>query len=325
MELPRRKFLQFAGAAASTLPFSRPARAEAYPTRPVRIVLGLAPGGSVDIVARLIAQWLSERLEEQFVIENRPGAAGNIATEAVVRAPADGYTLLVVLASNAINATLYKHLSFNFIRDIAPVAGMVRVANVMEVNPALPATTVPEFIAYAKANPGKISFASGGNGSSLHVLGELFKMMSGINMVHVPYRGGAPALIDLLGGRVQVMFDTIPQSIEYIRMGKLRPLAVTTKTRSEVLPDVPPMSDFVPGFEAGSWWGVGAPKNTPIDIIDKLNAQINASLGDAKIKARLAELGTTPLLFTPAEFGAFVEAETEKWARVVQFSGAQQN
>ena len=325
MEVPRRKFLQFAGAAASTLPFSRPARAEVYPTRPVRIVLGLAPGGSVDIVARLVAQWLSERLEEQFVIENRPGAAGNIATEAVVRAPADGYTLLVVLASNAINATLYKHLSFNFIRDIAPVAGMVRVANVMEVNPALPATTVPEFIAYAKANPGKISFASGGNGSSLHVLGELFKMMSGINMVHVPYRGGAPALIDLLGGRVQVMFDTIPQSIEYIRMGKLRPLAVTTKTRSEVLPDVPPMSDFVPGFEAGSWWGVGAPKNTPVDIIDKLNAQINASLGDPKIKARLAELGTTPLLFAPAEFGAFVEAETEKWARVVQFSGAQQN
>jgi tripartite-type tricarboxylate transporter receptor subunit TctC len=289
------------------------------------VVLGLAPGGSVDIVARLITQWLSERLEEQFVIENRPGAAGNIATETVVRAPADGYTLLVVLASNAINATLYRNLSFNFIRDIAPVAGMVRVANVMEVNPAVPATTVPEFIAYAKANPGKLSFASGGNGSSLHVLGELFKMMSGINMVHVPYRGGAPALIDLLGGQVQVMFDTIPQSIEYIRMGKLRALAVTTKTRSEVLPNVPPMSDFVSGFEAGSWWGLGAPKNTPVDIIDKLNAQVNASFGDPKIKARLAELGTTPLVFTPAEFGAFVQAETEKWAQVVRFSGAQQN
>ncbi len=325
MKLPRRRFLQFAGAAATTFAFSRPAKAQAYPTRPVRIVLGLAPGGSVDIVARLIAQWLSERLEEQFIIENRPGAAGNLATEAVARAPADGYTLLVVLASNAINATLYKNLSFNFIRDIAPVAGMVRVANVMEVNPAVPATTVPEFIAYAKANPGKLSFASGGNGSSLHVLGELFKMMSGINMVHVPYRGGAPALIDLLGGQVQVMFDTIPQSIEYIRMGKLRALAVTTKTRSEVLPNVPPMSDFVPGFEAGSWWGLGAPKNTPVDIIERLNAQINASLVDPQIKARLAELGTTPLLFTPAEFGAFVQAETEKWAQVLRFSGAGQN
>ncbi|HLK82654.1 MAG TPA: tripartite tricarboxylate transporter substrate binding protein [Xanthobacteraceae bacterium] len=325
MKLPRRRFLQFAGAAATTFAFSRPAKAQAYPTRPVRIVLGLAPGGSVDIVARLIAQWLSERLEEQFIIENRPGAAGNLATEAVARAPADGYTLLVVLASNAINATLYKNLSFNFIRDIAPVAGMVRVANVMEVNPAVPATTVPEFIAYAKANPGKLSFASGGNGSSLHVLGELFKMMSGINMVHVPYRGGAPALIDLLGGQVQVMFDTIPQSIEYIRMGKLRALAVTTKTRSEVLPNVPPMSDFVPGFEAGSWWGLGAPKNTPVDIIERLNAQINASLVDPQIKARLAELGTTPLLFTPAEFGAFVQAETDKWAQVVRFSGAGQN
>jgi tripartite-type tricarboxylate transporter receptor subunit TctC len=325
VKLPRRRFLQFAGAAATTFAFSRPAKAQAYPTRPVRIVLGLAPGGSVDIVARLIAQWLSERLEEQFIIENRPGAAGNLATEAVARAPADGYTLLVVLASNAINATLYKNLSFNFIRDIAPVAGMVRVANVMEVNPAVPATTVPEFIAYAKANPGKLSFASGGNGSSLHVLGELFKMMSGINMVHVPYRGGAPALIDLLGGQVQVMFDTIPQSIEYIRMGKLRALAVTTKTRSEVLPNVPPMSDFVPGFEAGSWWGLGAPKNTPVDIIERLNAQINASLVDPQIKARLAELGTTPLLFTPAEFGAFVQAETDKWAQVVRFSGAGQN
>jgi tripartite-type tricarboxylate transporter receptor subunit TctC len=325
MKLPRRRFLQFAAATATAFPFSRPARAQAYPTRPVRVVLGLAPGGSVDIVVRLIAQWLSERLEEQFMIENRPGAAGNIATEAVVRAPADGYTLLVVLASNAINATLYKNLSFNFIRDIAPVAGMVRVANVMEVNPAVPATTVPEFIAYAKANPGKLSFASGGNGSSLHVLGELFKMKSGIDMVHVPYRGGAPALIDLLGGRVQVMFDTIPQSIEYIRMGKLRALAVTTKTRSEVLPNVPPMSDFVPGFEAGSWWGLGAPKNTPTEIIDKLNTQINASLGDPQIRARLAELGTTPLLFTPPEFGAFVEAETEKWAQVVRFSGAKQN
>ena len=241
-----------------------------------------------------------------------------------MRAPPDGYTLLIVLAANAINATLYEKLNFNFVRDIAPVAGMVRVANVMEVNPSVPAKTVPEFIAYAKANPGKLSFASGGNGSSLHVVGELFKMMAGIDMVHVPYRGGAPALIDLLGGQVQVMFDTIPQSIEYIRAGKLRALAVTTATRSEALPDVPAIGDFVPGFEAGSWWGVGVPKNTPLEIVDRLNREINAGLADPRIKARLAELGTTPLLFTPAEFGAFVEAETEKWAKVVKFSGARQ-
>jgi tripartite-type tricarboxylate transporter receptor subunit TctC len=325
MKLPRRIFLQGAGAAAAASALSPVAWSQTYPTRPVRIVLGLAPGGSVDIVTRLIAQWLSERLGQQFIIENRPGAAGNVATESVVRAPADGYTLLVVLASNAINATLYKSLSFNFLRDVALVAGMVRVANVMEVNPALPATTVPEFIAYAKANPGKLSFASGGNGSSLHVLGELFKMMTGINMVHVPYRGGAPALIDLLGGRVHVMFDTIPQAIEYIRMGKLRALAVTTATRSEVLPDVPVMRDFVPGFEAGSWWGIGVPKNTPVEIIDMLNYEINAGLADPKMSGRLAALGATPLLLTPAEFGAFVETETEKWARVVRFAGAEQN
>jgi tripartite-type tricarboxylate transporter receptor subunit TctC len=323
LKIPRRIFLQGAAAAASAL--SSVAWAQAYPTRPVRIVLGLAPGGSVDIVTRLIAQRLSERLGQQFMIENRPGAAGNVATESVVRAPADGYTLLVVLASNAINATLYKKLSFNFLRDVAVVAGMVRVANVMEVNPAVPATTVPEFIAYAKANPGKLSFASGGNGSSLHVLGELFKMMTGINMVHVPYRGGAPALIDLLGGQVQVMFDTIPQAIEYIRTGRLRALAVTTATRSEVLPEVPVMRDFVPGFEAGSWWGIGVPKNTPVEIIDMLNYEINAGLADPKMTGRLAALGATPLLFTPAEFGAFVEAETEKWARVVRFVGAEQN
>jgi tripartite-type tricarboxylate transporter receptor subunit TctC len=325
MKLPRRIFLQDAGAAAAASALSRVAWSQTYPTRPVRIVLGLAAGGSVDIVTRLIAQWLSERLGQRFMIENRPGAAGNVATESVVRAPADGYTLLVVLASNAINATLYKNLSFNFLRDVALVAGMVRVANVMEVNPAVPATTVPEFIAYAKANPGKLSFASGGNGSSLHVLGELFKMTTGINMVHVPYRGGAPALIDLLGGHVQVMFDTIPQAIEYIRMGKLRALAVTTATRSEVLPEVPVMRDFVPGFEAGSWWGIGVPKNTPVEIIDMLNYQINAGLADPKMRGRLAALGATPLLFTPAEFGAFVEAETEKWAKVVRFVGAEQN
>jgi tripartite-type tricarboxylate transporter receptor subunit TctC len=325
MKLPRRRFLRLAAGSAVLPATSRVAWSQAYPARPVRIVLGLAPGGSVDIVTRLIGQWLSERLGHPFVIENRMGAAGNIATEAVVRAPPDGHTLLVVLAANAINATLYQKLNFNFIRDIALVAGMVRVANVMEVNPAVPAKTVPEFIAYAKANPGKLSFGSGGNGSSLHVLGELFKMMAGIDMVHVPYRGGAPALIDLLGGQIQVMFDTIPQSIEYIRAGKLRALAVTTATRSEALPDVPVMGDFVPGFEAGSWWGVGVPKNTPVEIVARLNREINAGLADPKMKMRLAELGTTPLLFTPDEFGAFVQAETDKWAKVVKFSGAKEN
>jgi tripartite-type tricarboxylate transporter receptor subunit TctC len=312
-------------AGAALLPaLSHRALAQDYPTRPVRIVLGLAPGGSVDIVTRLIGQWLSARLGQEFVVQNRPGAGTNIATEAVVRAPADGYTLLVVLAANAINATLYKNLNFNFMRDITLVAGMVRVANVMEINAAVPANTVPEFIAYAKANPGKLSFGSGGNGSSLHVVGELFKMMAGIDMVHVPYRGGAPALIDLLGGRVQLMFDTIPQALPYIKAGKLRALAVTTTTRSEVLPDVPVMSDFVPGFEAGSWWGVGAPKATPAEIVGKLNQEINAALADPQIRTRLAELGTTPLLFSPGEFSAFAQLETEKWAKVVEFSGAKQ-
>jgi len=241
-----------------------------------------------------------------------------------VRAPADGYTLLVVLAANAINATLHDKLKFSPIRDLAMVAGMVRVPNVMEVHPAVPAKTVPEFIAYAKANPGRLSFASGGNGSSLHVIGELFKMMAGIDMLHVPYRGGAPALIDLLAGQVQVMFDTIPQGIEYIRDGKLRALAVTAAMRSPALPDVPSMSDFVPGFEAGSWWGVAAPKNTPAEIIDRLNKTFNAALADPKVRTRLAELGTTPLEFSPGEFGTFVEAETEKWAKVIKFSGAKE-
>ncbi len=292
--------------------------------RPVRMVLGLSPGGSVDIVTRLIGQWLSERLGQPFLVDNRPGASGDIATEAVVRAPADGYTLLVVLAANAINATLHDKLKFSPIRDLAMVAGMVRVPNVMEVHPAVPAKTVPEFIAYAKANPGRLSFASGGNGSSLHVIGELFKMMAGIDMLHVPYRGGAPALIDLLAGQVQVMFDTIPQGIEYIRDGKLRALAVTAAMRSPALPDVPSMSDFVPGFEAGSWWGVAAPKNTPAEIIDRLNKTFNAALADPKVRTRLAELGTTPLEFSPGEFGTFVEAETEKWAKVIKFSGAKE-
>jgi len=325
MKSARRRFLRLAAGAAALPAVSRRAWSQAYPTRPVRIVVGLAPGGSVDIVTRLMAQWLSDRLGQQFIVENRPGAGTNIATEAVVRAPPDGYTVLIVNAANAINATLYQNLKFNVIRDIALVAGMVRVANVMDVNPAVPAKTVPEFIAYARANPGKLSFGSGGNGSSLHVVGELFKMMAGIDMVHVPYRGGAPALIDLLGGQIQVMFDTIPQSLDYIRDGKLRALAVTTATRSEVLPDVPAIGDFVPGFEAGSWWGAGVPKNTPVEIIDKLNKEINAGLADPALKSRLAELGTTPLLFSPAEFGAFVRAETDKWAKVVKFSGAKQD
>jgi tripartite-type tricarboxylate transporter receptor subunit TctC len=284
-------------------------------------VLGLPAGGSVDIVTRLITQWLSERLGQPFIVENRPGASGDIATEAVVRAPPDGHTILIVLAANAINATLHGNLKFSPIRDIEMVAGMVRVPNVMEVNPAVPAATVPEFIAYAKANPGKLSFASSGNGSSLHVIGELFKMTAGIDMVHVPYRGGAAAMIDLLSGQVQVMFDTIPQGIEYIRDGKLHALAVTTAARSPALPDVPSLGDFVPGFEAGSWWGVGAPKNTPAPIIDALNRQFNAALADPGIRTRLTELGTTPLVYSPAEFRAFVEAETGKWAKVIRTSG----
>jgi tripartite-type tricarboxylate transporter receptor subunit TctC len=321
MKVPRRILLGLAVAAAAAA-LSSAASAQTYPTRPVRIVLGLSAGGSVDIVTRLVGQWLSEHLGQQFLVENRPGASGDIATEAVVRAAPDGYTLLIVLASNAINATLHNKLKFSPVRDIALVAGMVRVPNVMEVHPAVPAATVPEFIAYAKANPGKLSFASGGNGSSLHVIGEMFKMTTGIDMLHVPYRGGAPALIDLLSGQVQVMFDTIPQGIEYIRDGKLRALAVTTAARSEVLPDVPAMNEFVPGFEAGSWWGVGVPKSTPVEIIAKLNTDINRALADPKVKARLTELGTTPLLFSPAEFGTFVDAETVKWAKVIKFSGA---
>jgi tripartite-type tricarboxylate transporter receptor subunit TctC len=324
VKISRRHFLNLVASSSVAVPAVCPARAQSYPIRPVRIVLGLSPGGSVDIVTRLIGQCLSDRLGQQFVVDNRPGASGDIATEAVVRASPDGYTLLVVLAANAINATLHDKLKFSPIRDLAMIAGIVRVPNVMEVHPAVPAKTVPEFIAYAKANPGKLSFASGGNGSSLHVIGELFKMMAGIDMVHVPYRGGAPALIDLLGGQVHVMFDTIPQAIDYIRDGKLRALAVTTTTRSPVLPDVPSMSDFVPGFEAGSWWGLAAPKDTPREVIDRLNREISGILVDPKIATRLAELGTTPLNLTPAEFSAFVETETDKWAKVIQFAGAKE-
>jgi len=298
------------------------ATAQTYPTRPVRLIIGYPPGGSADITARLLGQWLSERLGQPFVIESRPGASTNIATEAVVRAPPDGYTLLLVAPANAINATLYEKLNFNFISDIAPVAGVIRFPNVMVVNPLVPAKTVPEFIAYAKANPGRLNMASSGNGSTIHVSGELFKMMTGVNMIHVPYRGGAPALTDMISGQVQVMFDNVPTSIEFIRAGKLRALAVTTATRSEVLPDLPTVADFVPGYEASAWYGVGVPKGTPDDIIDKLNKEINATLAEPKAKARLADLGASLLAGSPADFGKLVADETEKWGKVVKFSGA---
>src|SRR6516165_5520428 len=318
MKLPRRNFLHLAAGAAALPVVSRIARAQAYPTRPVRIIIGFAAGGPADIVARLIAQWLSERLGQPFVIENRPGAGTNIATEAVVNAPADGYTLLLVHAANAINATLYDKLNFNFIRDIVPVASLMRAPTVLEVNPSVPAKTVPEFIAYAKANPGKLIMASGGIGAPSHVFGELFKFMTGVNLVHVPYRGAAPAVTDLLAGQVQVYFDPISNSIGYIRAGKVRPLAVTSATRSEALPDVPTVSEFVPGYEATTWYGVGVPRNTPAKIVDKLNKEVNAALDDPKIKARLADLGGTVLPGSPADFGKLIADETEKWGKVIR-------
>jgi tripartite-type tricarboxylate transporter receptor subunit TctC len=296
--------------------------AETYPTRPVRWIVGFPPGGTFDIVARLLGQWLSERLGQQFIIENRPGAGTNIGTEAVVRARPDGYTLLLAVTSNAINASLYDKLNFNFSRDIAPIASIARSPNVMLVNSSFPAKTVRDFIAYAKANPGKINMASQGNGTSGHLAGELFKMTAGIDMVHVPFRGAAPALTDLLGGQVQLMFGSVPSSIEYIRTGKLRALAVTSATRSEVLPDIPTMTDFVPGYDVSDWVGVGAPKNTPSEIIDKLNREINAGLADAKLKAHLVELGAMVIPGSPTDFGKLIAEETEKWAKVVKFSGA---
>jgi tripartite-type tricarboxylate transporter receptor subunit TctC len=284
----------------------------------VRIIVGQAAGSGSDTAARLIGQWLSERLGQQFIIENRPDAAGNIATEAVVRAPPDGHTLLLVNTGNAINTTLYDKLNFNFIRDIAPVAGIFRVPQVMEVNPSVPAKTVSEFIAYAKANPGKVNMASAGIGSVHHVAGELFKFMTGVDMVHVPYRGTTPALTDLLAGQAQVMFDVTPTSTPHIRAGKLRALAVTTATRADVLPEIPIMGDFVPGYEASAWFGVGAPKSTPAEIVDKLNKEINAGLADPKIKARLADLGGTPLVGSPADFAKHIADETEKWGKVIR-------
>ena len=299
---------------------SRITWAETYPARPVHIIVGFPAGGPNDIVARLMGQWLSERLGQQFVVENRPGAGGIIAAEAIVNAPPDGYTLLMIGAPQAISTSLYNNLNFNLVRDIAPVASIVRVPLVMEVNPAVPAKTVPEFIAYAKANPGKLNMASGGNGTSDHVCGELFKMMAGVNMILVPYRGAAPALIDLLGGQVQVLFDVMSSSIEHIRAERLRALAVTTATRSEALPDTPTVGEFVPGYEASAWYGVGAPKNTPGDVVDKLNAAINAGLADSKMKARLADMGGTVLPGSSADFGQLLAAETEKWSKVIKFA-----
>jgi len=318
MQLHRRKFLHlFAGAVAlPTAP--RIARAQVYPSRPVRIIVGFPAGGSVDIVARLIGQWLSERLGQQFVLENRAGAGSNIGAEEVVRAPPDGYTLLQISSSNAFNAALYENLKFNFIRDIMPVASIMRVPGAMVVNQSISAKTVPDFIAYAKLNSGKINMASAGIGSAQHVWGEQFKMMAGVNMQHVPYRGGALAHTDLLGGQVQVMFDTMPASIEHIKAGRLRPLAVTTATRLEALPDIPTVGEFVPGYEASGWQGIGAPRNTPADIVDRLNREVNAGLADPKMKSRLADLGGTVLAGSPAAFEKFIADETEKWAKVIR-------
>jgi tripartite-type tricarboxylate transporter receptor subunit TctC len=318
MKLPRRQFLQLAAGASGLPAMSRIAWAQAYPLRPVRIIVATAPGATTDITARLLARWLSERLGQQFVIENRPGGGNNIGTEAVVRAPADGYTLLLVNSVNAINATLFEKLSYNFINDIAPVAGFMRVPMVLEVNPSVPARTAPEFIAYAKANPGKINMASAGIGSTPHVAGELFKMMAGLNMLHVPYRGGAPAITDLIGGQVQVMIEPITGPLEHIRAGKLRGLAVTTATRSDALPDLPTLDTFVPGYEASPWYGLGAPKNTPTEIIDKLNRELNAAFVDPKMTRQIAELGGTPLAGSAADFGKLVADETEKWGKVIR-------
>jgi tripartite-type tricarboxylate transporter receptor subunit TctC len=318
VKLLRRQFLHLAAGAAALPAISRIAGAQAYPSRPVRIVASFAPAGSSDIVARLMGQWLSERFGQQFVVENRPGGGGNIGTEAVVRASPDGYTLLVVGGWNAINATLYDKLSFNFIRDIAPVAGINREPYVIVVHPSVSAKTVPEFIAYAKANPGKVTLASGGIGAPSHVSGELFKMRAGVNLVHVPYRGAGPAVTDLLGGQVQVMFAPTTPSIEHIRSGELRALAVTTATRLDVLPDIPTVGEFVPGYEASNWYGVGIPKNTPAEIVDKLNKEINVGLADPKMQARLADFGGTPLVVSPADFGKLIADETEKWGKVIR-------
>lgn len=318
MRVARRHFLRLATAAGVLGAASRVSRAQAYPRRPVRVVVPFPPGSTSDILARLMGQSLSPRLGQPIVIENRPGAAGNLATEAVVRAAPDGYTLLLITLSNAVNASLYQKLNFDFIRDIAPIANLMRTPGVMEVNPSVPPRTVPEFIAYAKANPRRISMASAGNGASSHLAGELFMVLTGIEMVHVPYRGSPPALTDLMAGQVQVMFDNLPTSLPHIRAGKLRPLAVTAATRLDALPEVPPLGDFVPGYEMSLWLGLGAPKDTPADVIDRLNREVNAALADPQIRARMAELGGTPMGGSAVELGNLIAAETEKWAKVVR-------
>jgi tripartite-type tricarboxylate transporter receptor subunit TctC len=321
MNLPRRKFLRLAASAAALPVLSCLARAQTYPSRSVRLLVGYAAGGAPDILARLMGQWLSERLSQQFVIENRPGAGSSIATEAVVNATADGYTLLLASLANAVNASLYDKLNYNFMRDIVPVAGISQDANVMVVNTSVPIKTVPEFIAYAKAHPGQLSMASAGNGSSPHMAGELFKFMAGIDMVHVPYRGSPPALTDLLSGQVQVYFGPVSATIEYIKAAKIRALAITTRERSNALPNVPSLGDFVAGYEFSAFYGIGAPKNTPAEIIDKLNQQINAGLADPKLKAQLADLGSSTFAGSPSDFRKFIASETEKWAKVVKFAG----
>jgi tripartite-type tricarboxylate transporter receptor subunit TctC len=322
MKFQRRQFLHLAAGAAVLPAVSTVAKAQAYPARPIRLIVGYTPGGSADLTARLMGQWLSERLGQSFVIENRPGGGTNIASEAAVRAEPDGYTFLLVAPANAINATLYDKLNFNFLRDIEPVAGIIRFPNVVVVNPSVPVKSIPELIAYAKANPGKLNMASSGNGSTIHMSGELFKMLTGTNMVHVPYRGGAPALTDLISGQVHVMFDNIPTCAEHVKSGKLRGLAVTSTTRSAVLPDLPTVADFLPGYEASAWYGIGAPKNTPAEVIDRLNREINGILSDPAAKGRFAELGAILLPGSAAEFGKLLTDETEKWGKVVKFSGA---
>jgi tripartite-type tricarboxylate transporter receptor subunit TctC len=321
MKIPRRQFLHLAAGAVALPAVSSIARAQTYPTRPVRLIVGFAAGGATDVYARLLVRWLSERLGQSFVIENRSGAGSNIATQAVVTAAPDGYTLLMATPSNAVNASLYEKLSYDFIRDVAPIALVAYTPLVVVVHPSVPVKTIPELITYAKANPGKLNMGSGGIGSPPHVAGELFKMMTGVNMLLVNYRGGAPAVADLLGGQVLVMFNVMPESLEYIRTGKLRALAVTAATRSEALPDIPTVAEFVPGFEGSFWAGVGAPKNTPVEIIGRLNKEINAALADPVLKARFAELGSTVLPTSPAEFANFVADETAKWAKVVKFAG----
>jgi tripartite-type tricarboxylate transporter receptor subunit TctC len=322
MKLSRRSLLHLSAGAVALPALSRRARAQTYPARPVRLIIGYTPGGSADITARLTGQWLSERLGQSVIVESRPGGGTNIATEAVVRAPPDGYTLLLVAPANAINATLYDKLNFDFLRDIAPVSGIIRFPNVVDVNPSLPIKSIPELIAYAKTNPGKLNMASSGNGSTIHMSGELFKMMTGINMVHVPYRGGAPALTDLIAGQVHVMFDNLPTSAEHVRSGRLRGLAVTGTARSHVLPDLPTVADFLPGYEASAWYGLGAPRNTPAAVIDRLNDAVNAILADPTSQGRFAELGASLLPGSPADFGKLLADETEKWGKVVKFAGA---